>query len=161
MTDSNGTGRDDEVVAPPWWHHHGIKMNVALLLADARLLSIGAPAANVRITRVAAKSDEGWYLDWEVRYSQREEVRGRVVMGSEELKAAFRLPGVMLADDREQYGRWLVDRYGAEFGEQGKFIRTGPYLNVPCPGTGRDGDPNVSIYVDEAITEAVRQILAE
>ncbi len=56
-------------------------------------------------------------------------------------------------------GSWLVGRYGGNSAVQSKFIRWGNFLNIPCPGTGHDGDPNVSIYVTDEIREAVRKLL--
>jgi len=32
-------------------------------------------------------------------------------------------------------------------------------LNIPCPGTGHDGDPNVSVYIEESIQRAIEQLL--
>lgn len=43
--------------------------------------------------------------------------------------------------------------------KQGAFIRYGNFLNIPSPGTGHDGDPNISILIDGPIRRAVRQLL--
>ena len=117
-------------------------------------LVIAGSAARVRITRRAATVDEGWFVDWEVVQSQQAKVNGRVVLTSDELRAAFGL-----SDDSGTFGDWLIERFGADSASQGKYIRWKNFLNIPCPGTGHNGDPNVSIHFDEEIQNAVRQLL--
>ena len=100
------------------------------------------------------KIEEGWFVDWEVIYSLNEKTTGRIRLLVDELKVAFRL-----SESQRCFGKWLIDKYNASSAEQGKYIRRGDFLNIPCPGTGHDGDPNISIEIDDEIREAVRQLL--
>ncbi len=138
---------------PIWHHHHSSKMKVRRFDQNWRILVIAGSAASVRITRVATTVDEGWYVDWEVVHSQQCKANGRVIFTSDELQAAFGL-----SDNSGTYGDWLISRFGAESAEQGKYIRWKDFLNIPCPGTGHDGDPNVSIEINEEIKRAVQQL---
>lgn len=140
---------------PTWYHHHGSKMRVEEFSKGNRLLVIAGSAASVRITRRASTVDEGWFVEWEVVQSQQVKVNGRVFFTSDDLRAAFGL-----SQGSGRFGNWLIEQFGADSASQGKYIRWRNYLNIPCPGTGHDGDPNVSIYIDnDEILDAVRQLL--
>ena len=76
-------------------------------------------------------------------------------MDDEHLKMAFGL-----SEESGKYGDWLIGRFGGESAEQGQFIRFENFLNIPCPGTGHDGDPNISIVLDDKIRDAVEHLLA-
>ena len=82
--------------------------------------------------------------------------KGRAWFSEEDLKSAFGF-----SDKSGEYGYWLIERYGADVASQGKYIRWRDHLNIPCPGIGNDGDPNVSIYLDDDIKNAVRELLSE
>lgn len=130
-------------------------MRVEEFSGDNHLLVIAGSAASVRVTRRATTVDEGWFVEWEVVQSQQAKVNGRVVFTSDDLRAAFGL-----SQESGEFGDWLIERFGADSASQGKFIRWKNFLNIPCPGTGHDGDPNVSIHIDEEIRETVRRLLA-
>lgn len=143
---------------PDWWHHHGSKMRVQELDLQGHNLVIAGSAAKVMI-RVASQvhpEATGWFIEWEVVQYQPygEIVRGRVQVTNEELAVAFDLLYSPVTT-----GDWLLDRFGGDVAEQGKYIRWQRFLNIPCPGTGNDGDPNVSIELDKEIKEVVRQLL--
>lgn len=140
---------------PIWWHHHGFKMGVVQFSKRQRFLVIGRNAASVKITPAALTVDEGWWVEWEVVQSQQEKVNGRTVFTSDELRAAFGL-----SQESGVLSDWLIERFGADCASQKKFIRWQEYLNIPCPGTGHDGDPNVSISIDnKEIQNAIRELL--
>lgn len=149
--------RDPEIrmCFPIWFHHHGYKMCVEKLLSKGNhLLIIAGSAAGVKITRRATTVDEGWFIEWEVVQSQQSKVNGRVVFTADDLRAAFGL-----SQESGEFGDWLIERFGADSASQGKFIRWKNFLNIPCPGTGHDGDPNVSIHIDEEVQNAIRRLL--
>lgn len=144
-----------------WCHHHGSKMYVESLDQQNRILVISGSAAKVTIRRASSvypdiKRKE-WFVDWEVVQCApcKEGTRGRTRFSDEDLAAAFGL-----SDSSGKSGDWLIQEFGAHVAEQGKYIRWGVYLNIPCPGTGNDGDPNVSIHLDDEIRNAVQQLLA-
>ena len=126
---------------------------------ENRRLVLKASAAEVSIIKasVTYPDTKGWIVDWEVVESVAydEKSSGRRHFSDIELRRAFGL--VSISDGFEG---WLFNKYGAEYGEQGKYIRWRRYLNIPGPGTGHDGDPNVSIEIDETIREAVKKMLA-
>ena len=154
--------RDPEIrwYFPIWCHHHGSKMQVEQLDRENRVLVISGSAAKVTIRKASSvyPDAEGWFVDWEVvQYKPYEEgVRGRSWFDDDDLTAAFGL-----SEKSGVFGDWLIERFGADCASQGKYIRWRSFLNIPCPGTGHDGDPNVSIHLDEEIRNAVRQLLEQ
>lgn len=141
------------MVFPVWCHHHCTKFGVER--AGKKRVVLTASAAKVTITRVGKSIDQGWYVDWEVRHSADTKVNGRAYMQMDMLRAAFGLANHLTGDS----GDWLIERYGADSAQQHAYIRWKNYLNIPCPGTGHDGDPNVSIELDDDIKDAVRKLL--
>ena len=142
--------------SPIWCHHHGAKMQVVQFNQEEHRLVIAGSAAKVTI-RHGSQIQEGgdvWVVDWEVTHAHDEVVRGRRRFEKHELLAAFGLTA-----HSGNFGQWLLERFGADSAEQGKYIRWRHFLNIPGPGTGHDGDPNVSIHIDDGIREVVRQLL--
>ena len=143
---------------PDWCHHHGAKMVVVSLDPLNEILVIAGSAAKVTIQKASCvfPGKQGWFVDWEVVQCRplEEGARGRVLFSDADLAAAFGL-----SDRSGKFGGWLIARYGADVAEQGKYIRWQQFLNIPCPGTGHDGDPNVSIHIDGKIRDAVCQLL--
>jgi len=145
---------------PIWYHPHGSKMCVESLDQQNRILIISGSAAKVTIRRTSSvypdiKKD--WFVDWEVVQCAlyKEGTRGRTRFNDEDLAAAFGL-----SDNSGKLGDWLIEQFGADSAKPGGYIRWEEFLNIPCPGTGQDGDPNVSIRLDEEIRNAVQQLLA-
>lgn len=138
---------------PIWWHHHGSKMKLESLIKSDSLLLISGSAAHIGIVR-KADLNSNWWVEWEVVQSPGAKVNGSIVLSPDELRAAFGL-----SEESGDFGDWLLAEYGGDSAEQGKFIRWKNFLNIPCPGTGHDGDPNVSVELDEDIQNAVRQLL--
>jgi len=145
---------------PIWCHHHGSKIKVLAFDKVSRILLIGGSAAKVTIKRapsVRLYKGDGWLVDWKVVQRQPlEVVRGCRWFDDNELSAAFGL-----TDAISSYSEWLINRFGGNSAEQGKYIRWGIFLNIPCPGTGHDGDPNVSIHLDDQIKYIVQQLLQQ
>ncbi len=144
---------------PIWCHHHGSKMRVVEFDEKEHRLVIAGSAAKVIIRpgREVQEGGDGWVVSWEViqHVAYDEAVRGQRQFDSDELAAAFGL-----TDNSGDFGQWMLDQFGAHSAEQGKFIRWKHFLNIPCPGTGHDGDPNVSIHIDDEIRDAVQRLLA-
>lgn len=90
----------------------------------------------------------GWLVEYEIKHGPDTYSKGAVWMSGYDLKTAFNL------SDRcdETFGQGLIDSHGGDVAFQGRYIRYEKCLNIPGPGTGHDGDPNVSIYVDNQIT---------
>lgn len=137
---------------PVWWHHHATKMRVVAFGLCKDVLVIQGSVAELVITRKGAS----WLVTWKVVQGPEQHTIGQALFSDIDLLVAF---GLRLGIDNSRCSRWLIERYGGTAARQGKYIRYKNHLNIPCPGTGHDGDPNISIDVDEGMQEAVRQLV--
>lgn len=139
---------------PVWWHHHGTKLRPDKSGFDGRnkTLTLKASAAEVLIQ--AAADGGGWRIDYEIRHSSDTLITGRLWMSDANLRTAFGLSNECEAE----FGQCIIDAHGGDVACQGRYIRCGNWLNLPGPGTGHDGDANVSILLDEEIKEAIGKL---
>jgi hypothetical protein len=122
-------------------------------LANKQLV-IEASVANLTIRlRPDATPAYRWLVTWLVRHSREEFDTGTRIFSDKDMKGAF------LTDGQIEFGEMLITEHGGSSAHQGHYLRFRKYLNIPGPGTGYDGDPNISIEVDEAIKSAVQQLL--
>ncbi len=137
---------------PVWCHHHCLKMT--LVEASEHKIVIcsdenpSSAAASIVIERVFGH-DELFSIQYQLRHSD-SSVTGRIEMRSEFLRSAF---GV--ADIVGESSAWLLENFGGDAAHQGSFIRYKNYLNIPGPGTGHDGDANISARIDEKMTTVI------
>jgi hypothetical protein len=134
---------------PVWFHHHGHKMK-NVRIDDNRHLAIWS---HHDIAVEISKVDQQYLVCWKIKHILGW-ATGTVSYTVDELRSAFGL-----SEDSGDFGGWLIDRFGADVAEQGKFIRWKDFLNIPCPGTGNDGDPNLSIELSDEIKDAVEELL--
>lgn len=136
---------------PIWWHHHGMKMKVAArgLCNDCLLLQ--GSAAELLIKKLHNR----WLLTWKVIQGPDSAVSGTTTFCDETLLDAF----VKNNHETPKHSQWLIDRFGGSAACQGCFIRFDKWLNIPGPGTGNDGDPNISIELDEEMAKAVLELV--
>lgn len=120
------------------------------------LLDLEASAASLRIR---ALRDHRHSIEWKVKYSYTTSAKGRIEVDDQMLSVMFGLTDHLESDLRKTMSQWLLDLYGGTVAYQGHFIRYNDFLSIPCPGTGHDGDPNVSIEIDDRIREGVKQLL--
>ncbi|HWA64642.1 MAG TPA: hypothetical protein VG866_02240 [Candidatus Paceibacterota bacterium] len=114
-------------------------------------LIIQASAAELIIQR----SQDQWLVKWRVGYIGLDQfVSGQVVFSHDDLIHAFLVDGHI-----EKTAGWMISQYGGSSAVQGKFIRYKEFLNIPGPGTGHDGDANISIEISDAIREAVEKLV--
>jgi hypothetical protein len=126
-----------------------------LVQSNERQVTIEGSAAKVTIRPVSEDMRRGWYVIWYLQHSFVTSVQGQAFMNDSDLESAFGL-----SDEYNPSGnQWLIDQYGGDCAHQGRYIRYKDHVNIPCPGTTHDGDPNVSIALDEAIKKAVRELL--
>lgn len=153
MIEKNPTGACGD--APVWWHHNGAEMR-PLFGGEDKKIEIYSDSALLTISPNEHSRDDRdlWLVTWEIRRLSPCGINGKTTMSTEALCRAF-----ALAEGTAKSSDWLLQHYGADSAEQERYIRSGDYLNIPGPGTGRDGDPNVSVLLDEDIREAVRHIL--
>jgi hypothetical protein len=139
---------------PVWWHHHGDKFCLdeeKTSFPDKRVI-LTASAATLTIE---ADGSDNWRINWTiVTYGK---TSGSTTMTNRELLSAFTDTG----KTADELSYWLISVYGGDYAAQGKCIRWKSFLNIPCPGTGHDGDPNVSILLDEDMAQAVVRLLSD
>jgi len=147
--------------APPkWWNAHGNEMTAGkvgpLDGVPAELFISSGVIAHIKINQVQRRPK--WTVDWLLHHFGGLDIPhsgGRIEADTRELLQ------MLGSDDREQDAGslWLIERYGGTVALQGKFIRWGRYLNISGPGTGRNGDANISVYVTDEIEQAVRTLI--
>ena len=137
---------------PIWWHHHGSEMSIAAQGLCNDLLLLQGSVAELLIQR----HQTNWLLTWKVIHGPKTAVSGTTSLSSDELLAAF---GVSHTYATPSHSLWLISRYGGTAACQFCFIRFQNWLNIPCPGTGHDGDPNISIELNEKIIKAVFELV--
>ena len=146
------------IFGPDWWHSHGSKMSPRPFDESNQILRIEGSAAFLEISLIGLSTGVRWLVKWEVRQSQNEKSSGSVIFTDDDMVRAF---GIKFEDNEIPSGHgWLYKHYLCESGRQRKFIRWEDYLNIPCPGTGHDGDPNVSMEVTHEIRMAVVDFMA-
>jgi len=138
-------------IGPIWFHAHGSKMEI--VAHDKNTISIRSNAASLLIRRSLVGVVD-YLVEWNIDHDPGF-TKGNVWMTGSELASAFGL-----SDNMGDFGEWLIARFGGTTAAEGKFIRYKKFLNVPCPGTGNDGDPNISIMINNNIREAICHILA-
>ena len=141
---------------PSWWHQHGNKVNVKKLDPQIAQDQVELESSTVEVT-VGQVESGIWRVGWKILHGpislDSDESGGQRFFTTEELLAAFGL------NKFEGPSEGFNLEYGAHTAVPGKYIRYGRWLNIPCPGTACDGDPNVSIWVEEMIQEAIIKLL--
>jgi len=141
----------DEMGQPVWWHHHGTKMKFQKMDSiEGKWVVIRGSAAEVRVMKI---TDNQFIVKYRIDHGALTEIQGLIGMDKPELTAAFL--GVPHVDEYDRYSQWLLERFGGTVARQRGFIRWNSFLNIPGPGTGHDGDANVSIKIDTEIAEAI------
>ncbi len=141
---------------PIWWHHHGMKIRkVGINHANSpknKTLLLESNAVKIKIS--PGSSPETWIVEYEITHSPSTWSKGQVWMASDHLKEAFWFTNTCNA-----HGQGMIDQFGGDTAHQGKYIRYASYLNIPGPGTGHDGDPNVSVKVDDDIQDGIQWLM--
>ena len=138
---------------PPWQVHKGHTLKV--VCSNSRSLRLAGTTTSLTITAAGSDRPECWAVSWKIKHDCGE-VEGLVYMNDEELRRAFGL-----ANGLGTFGQALAERTSTpvDAAEQGKFVRVGAFLNIPHPGTGLQGDPNISIEVDGYMRLAILELL--
>ncbi|MFA5134799.1 MAG: hypothetical protein WC505_03310 [Patescibacteria group bacterium] len=111
------------------------------------------------ISRVQSHGDYHWRIEWKMRKwqndypennqsgsSMQSEVIGTVYLTDDDFKDAFALKKNFGAASNVYVACPCV------------YVRYRRYLNIPCIGTGMDGDPNISLYISVKVQRAIRQL---
>ena len=134
---------------PIWWHHHGDKMGLIPQKNYQTSLVINNHAARLIIER----RQTDWRVLWQINHGENGSASGYAIFSKDDILQAFGL-----SSEIGIYGQWLIDRYGGTTAAQFKYIRYLDWLNIPCPGTGNDGDPNISLCIDSKIKNTIKQL---
>ena len=143
-----------QVDCPTWAHKSGDKMVIQGSPMPPYLhLESKSGFAELRINW--QEDRRCWTLNWHLFDRGMTAVSsGNREVTSRELQAAFGLLEAVLPEDS-----LMNRRSGRDITLRGLFIRQGQWLNMPCPGTGLDGDPNITIFITHEIRREIRRIL--
>ena len=144
---------------PNWFHPRGIKMILVLVgERDPNVVIIRSTAARLVIERLNKRAP--WFtLTWHLEHSAEEYTDGRRTTNAEWLQAMFLDPLSENVFDRYHRHIAWAQHFGADVGQMGTFVRKGNYLNIPGPGIAQNGDPNISVEIDENMKRAIRALL--
>lgn len=137
---------------PLWYIGKGMKFSGKYSPKEKSLV-LEASAATATISR--AENNRGYLVDYVIRHSKEASSSGIVWMSDKDIRSAFGF-----SDDYDEiFGQELIDRFGGDAARQGCYIRYKKFLNIPCPGTGHNGDPNVSIFLSDDLKREVEFFL--
>jgi hypothetical protein len=137
-------------IGPKWWHPHGIKMIMPKRQKRGHLI-MESGAAHLEISK---NSGGGCTADWKIRHTMSSVVNGSIFMTEKEFKQAFGI-----SEQTDEFGDDILAEYGGSSARAGVFIRYQDWLNLPCPGTGHDGDPNISLKLTEEIKKEAKSFI--
>lgn len=163
---------------PVWWHHHGSKIPSRPTAVTENSLTWQASAAYLTLTWVECEPTQPhspefplrhycWWLEYQIIWGGCERVKAVIRPCTETLRVMFGLQrhftdrfDIILANQ-------IIQQYGGTTAKQGRFIRwdsdTQPgvsHVNIPHPGFGHDGDPNLSVAVDDEMRQVVAKFIA-
>jgi hypothetical protein len=152
------------VQRPTWFHGKGELMHPTFnpLFAGNRLrLTTGSGHVTIRKSSMPGL----WQVKWAIyrpnphrlKEAEKDKVDGIVTLTTQELYLAF--DSVLGSFDKGGTDREFTKTHCLTVGIQGKYARKGAYLNIPCMGTGKEGDPNASILLSEKVTLALMSFI--
>ncbi len=146
---------------PRWFNPHGVKMKVMHLNKEELKLTLAAASASLVIDPYS-RSRDTYRLKWNVGFSVSSWAGGQAIVSRDVLRAMFGL------SDAQPYYRG-DDPHAQEWRKKyhlradsvlpNLYIRSGNHLNIPCAGSGEDGDPNLSVFIHQEIKEMVGKLL--
>jgi len=136
---------------PHWWVSHGGKMEVKRR-SNLRLL-LKSSTSELELSR-----DDGsgtftvFYRLHHGSGSTEHQING---LHETEVKEMFALEN----GGRSDYQIFAPLTTYADAALPGAYCRQAGYLNIPHPGAGKQGDPNLSVHITEEIRTAVQDFL--
>lgn len=137
---------------PNWWHSYGRLVSRTLERQESEL-TFSSGAAHIKIGRSSTPRNM-FEVRWIIFTKGQGRVDGFRVFNKKEMVSAFNIAGECGTSDTEFAGR-----YDADVGIPGYFIRKDDYLNIPCPGTGIGGDPNISIKITQVMRDQITKFI--
>ena len=143
-----------EGIPPSWAHYASARVYIVFNRQGKKCLTISSGSCHLKIRPIGDGKRK-----WEVRWIMFDKGPGNEVYGTRifnpvELATAFDLHRDLVKTDD-----LFTAHYNAEYGIPGKFIRKGQFLCIPCPGTGVDGDPNMSIFLFPFIKQNITEFI--
>jgi len=143
---------------PNWHHHHSSKMTPGKILRSMVSRSVKIEGSAAILIIASRWPESGWTIEYQVNFSGDSFVTGKIILTEQQFEVAFGISN-LYESYKNELSQWLLDSYGGEVACQGKFIRHKSFLNIPGPGTGHDGDPNISIFLSEEIRTTIKKLL--
>jgi len=135
---------------PEWWNASGGANYVSSTTVMPGEITITTGSCHLKVTRAGRVR----WLMFGKGGRQRNGVQGIRTFKKEEL-----LTALDKTDHKGLTDEIYAKRFSAELALPGLFIRSGNFLNIPGPGTGYDGDANISIYLNEALRASLTRFL--
>ncbi len=129
--------------APEWWHPKGRGMAVIPQDPAANFFRLLNPERAEVFVFPRENSRSTCWLRWKVIHPYGD-TGGRFHLRREELQDIFGLAADWRASERSSEHR---------------FFRQGPFLNIPGKGSGRDGDPFLSVFITDEIRSAAGRLV--
>jgi hypothetical protein len=152
--------RNETEKEPCWFHLRGSQFFVVghdhLGPLKERKLTLKARCAQIEIWR-DRRHPKWWNLKYEIKHFSGYTKGFISGMTAHDLIKAF---GLSDECDDDELCQKIIANYGGDVARQGMYIRCGKYLCIPGPGTGGDGEPIVSVYVDEDVQHAMAELLS-
>jgi len=141
---------------PAWWHPKGAFMRVHHVVSQPhkRELFIKGASDSFWLNITSQAGAATWYLQWQLYHEWAQQVTGKVRLATGELCLAFALQELPLEQDP------LISRYRQWVCRPGCFFRLADFLNIPCRGTGQNGDPNMSLLLTPEIKTHLANLIA-
>jgi hypothetical protein len=145
-----------QLTPPKWFHNLGRFVYRTSDRRDPFTLTFTSKSAHLKISK--AHTSGLWKIRWIIYFGKRTgKVEGHLIFTEAELRTLFHLcrtEGDVCALDAEYGIKW-----GAEIAAPGLFVRSKIFANVPGPGTGKDGDPNISFMITKIMKEKVEHLI--
>ena len=126
-----------------------LKMEIRMFDCKYKHLLIADNAVMVLISR---NGHGNWQVLWQFLGSELH----RLIFSSAELAAAF---GII--DDPGKTGMVILQQYGGDSAEDGKYLRWQQWLNIPSVPVNYEIDAAVSIEIDDYMRGCVKSLLED
>jgi hypothetical protein len=150
---------------PKWFNPHGLKMQVVDFNLNKTKLQLGSTAAklNLQVNYFLSNALYRFFaIERQLTFPKLSSASGITNIERSLAEAMFGISTVQpyYRKDDPRAHEWLKKYHlRATSVWPGVYIRYGRFLNIPGPGTGDDGDANLSIYINDSIKEAVEKLL--
>lgn len=142
---------------PIWFCRDGLEMQLDSSYTEGILIFGERSQLVIRTRNTDGTSICFWDLSWQIQENDQCYTKGTRVFSKRDIEAAF---GLIDYVQETPDCHWIIRQYGGNSAAAGKFLRWKEFLNIPGPGTGRSGDPNLSIKINSVMQEGIRQLLS-